>query len=67
MKTYFALISAFCFGKRHALLPTFVAMDKSRCTAAAWAAQAKPDSFRTPRYGAQKYKCLRQCDAAPKP
>ena len=34
-KTNFALISVFCFGKRNALLPTFVAMDKSRCSVAA--------------------------------
>ena len=48
-KACLALISAFCFDKKNAFLPTFVAMDKSRCTAAAWAAQAKPDSFRTPK------------------
>ena len=41
-QTYFALISAYCFGKQNALLLSFAAMGKRKCPAAARAAQVKP-------------------------
>ena len=38
-KTYFALIKAYCFGKRNALLLSFAATGKRKCPAAARAAK----------------------------